>query len=78
MTQQDQKEAQRRAQWLHDHKAPADWVVLTTAEVSALRREIEKVKADIAAVRKAADAYRRENDALKAELRAVKLFLESC
>lgn len=43
MSYLDEIEAKRRAQWLHDHKAPSDWVVLTKAEVAALRTDLERV-----------------------------------
>lgn len=32
----DEADAKRRGQWLHDHGAPADWVIYTVAEVNAL------------------------------------------
>ena len=32
--------AEERAQFLHDHKAPADWVIFTMCEVRVLLEEI--------------------------------------
>lgn len=40
----DTAEANRRAEWLHKHKAPKDWIVLTTSEVSTIREELAAVE----------------------------------
>lgn len=40
LSDMDTEEAKRRAQWLHDHKAPVDWVILTTSEVAAMKHEL--------------------------------------
>lgn len=47
----DDAEAKRRAQWLRDHKAPHDWVVLTTSEVATIKRELASANADRNALR---------------------------
>ncbi len=35
----DDAEAKRRAEWLHAHNAPKDWVVLTESEVAQIKSE---------------------------------------
>jgi hypothetical protein len=44
MSDTDAAEANRRAEWLHKHKAPKDWIVLTTSEVSVIREELLAVE----------------------------------
>ena len=36
----DDAEAKRRAEWLHAHDAPKDWVVLTNGEVAAIKADV--------------------------------------
>ncbi len=38
------EEAKRRAEWLHRHKAPKGWIVLTDSEVSILRTELAAIE----------------------------------
>ena len=35
----DKAESKRRAEWLTEHKAPMDWVILTTSEVAAIKAD---------------------------------------
>ena len=44
MSDTDAAEANRRAEWLHKHKAPKDWIILTTSEVSTIREELAAVE----------------------------------
>jgi hypothetical protein len=39
-TDVDATEAKRRAEWLHIHKAPKDWIILSMSEVSVIRAEL--------------------------------------
>lgn len=36
----DAAEAKRRAEWLHKHKAPKNWIILTMFEVSTIRTDL--------------------------------------
>jgi hypothetical protein len=36
----DMDEAMRRADWLHEHKAPASWVIITQSEIGEFRQAI--------------------------------------
>ncbi len=36
----DNAEAKRRAEWLTAHGAPADWVILTSSEVAAMKADM--------------------------------------
>jgi hypothetical protein len=56
MSDTDAAEANRRAEWLHKHKAPKDWIVLTTSEVSVIREELLAVEREREAREKLADA----------------------
>jgi len=44
MSNADESEAKLRAEWLHKHKAPKDWIILTGSEVSTIRAELEAVQ----------------------------------
>jgi hypothetical protein len=41
----DAEEAKLRAEWLHAHNAPKDWVILREHEVAAIKRELAEAKA---------------------------------
>jgi hypothetical protein len=41
MSNTDEAEAKLRAEWLHRHKAPKNWIILTGSEVSTIRAELE-------------------------------------
>lgn len=43
MSDTDAEEAKFRAEWLHKHKAPKDWIILTNNEISTIRSELEFV-----------------------------------
>lgn len=30
-----------RAQWLHDHKAPSDWLIVTQSEIAEMREALK-------------------------------------
>ena len=36
----DNAEAKRRAEWLHEHNAPKNWIVLTGEEVDAIKADL--------------------------------------
>ena len=54
-TEADAAEAKRRAEWLHKHKAPKDWIVLTNNEISTIRAELEATERELDEVRKELD-----------------------
>lgn len=54
-------EARARAQWLHDHDAPKNWLVVTREEMSALKLEFEQVK-------RQRDEARRELEEAKSQI----------
>ena len=63
MSAADAAEAKLRAEWLHKHKAPQDWIILTGSEVSTIRTEL--------------DAIQRERDnAIDALMKIEDLFLD--
>ena len=58
MSDKDEAEAKLRAEWLHRHKAPKNWIILTGSEVSTIRAELE-------ATERERDEARTERDILK-------------
>ena len=40
----DEAEAKRRAEWLHKHKAPKNWIILTIEEVREVKREMDELR----------------------------------
>jgi hypothetical protein len=44
MSDADAAEAKLRAEWLHKHKAPQDWIILTGSEVSTIQVELETMQ----------------------------------
>jgi hypothetical protein len=44
MSAADAAEAKLRAEWLHKHKAPQDWIILTGSEVSTIQVELETMQ----------------------------------
>jgi hypothetical protein len=44
MSDSDAEKAKSRAEWLHRHMAPRDWIVLTAFEVATIRAELAVVK----------------------------------
>lgn len=43
---QDEAEAILRAEWLHLHNAPKDWIVMTSHEIATLKAHIAALQAD--------------------------------
>lgn len=43
----DVAEAKRRAKWLHKHKAPKNWIILTVFEVSTIREKIMTLEREL-------------------------------
>lgn len=39
-SQEDHNAATERANWLHKHRAPSDWVILTESEIAAIRADL--------------------------------------
>ncbi len=44
----DETEAKRRGQWLHDHSAPKDWVILTMDEVRQMHAVVGQLSCELA------------------------------
>lgn len=61
MSDADAAEAKLRAEWLHKHKAPQDWIILTVSEVSTIRTELDAIQrerdAAIDALKKIEDLF---------------------
>ena len=47
----DQVEAETRAEFLHLHKAPKDWLIVTESEVASLKAELAAKDAELAQLR---------------------------
>ena len=45
--EQDRAEAEKRAEWLHNHKAPKDWTILTVQEVKAMYADVSRQTWDL-------------------------------
>ncbi len=69
MSDTDAAEANRRAEWLHKHKAPKDWIVLTTSEVSVIREELLAVERERDEARELAQQMSESNQVLMADVR---------
>lgn len=40
----DTEEAKRRAEWLNEHRAPKDWLIVTESEISSARTEFSAIE----------------------------------
>ena len=61
----DDAEAKRRAEWLHAHNAPKDWVILTESEVAAMKADLVKLVWDKNEMERLLRRIRNEPDLLK-------------
>jgi len=55
----DQVEAETRAEFLHLHKAPKDWLIVTESEVAALKAELAAKDAELMTARQEKNSYKR-------------------
>ena len=60
MSDKDEAEAKLRAEWLHRHKAPKNWIILTGSEVSTIRAELEATERERDEARNQRDILRRD------------------
>lgn len=44
MKDTDTEEAKRRAEWLNEHRAPKDWLIVTESEISSARTEFSAIE----------------------------------
>lgn len=44
MKDMDTEEAKRRAEWLNEHRAPKDWLIVTESEISSARTEFSAIE----------------------------------
>jgi len=74
----DADEAKSRAEWLHKHGAPKDWLVFTESEVAALKGELMAVK-ELSDNRASAIKWAQDElTASKAEIAALRAMLAKC
>jgi chromosome segregation ATPase len=67
MSEVDHAEARYRAEWLHKHKAPQDWLILTTSEVATLSKELDGAERSHAEAMKLANAFHEDQTQLLLE-----------
>jgi DNA repair exonuclease SbcCD ATPase subunit len=67
MSEVEHAEARYRAEWLHKHKAPQDWLILTASEVATLSKELDTAERAHSEAMKLANAFHEDQTQLLLE-----------